>query len=363
MIRDASRLDAMKPTTVKNEIADDHSYSKGRLHVSSTRFKNRVRRPTNGQVRLTSVIEQATDLWLDLSQYIEVQSENGDKRVTVTEKSTRIKGKAVKLNVQAHLPLGRLTLTTVGKEAPTDPERQRADIILRALQCTSDIAQKPFFKAIWLPGETPLWPVASSIRVVPVSYPGPLNESQRQAITAILSPKPISLIRGPPGTGKTTVIAGAVCSVSELSSGDGTMWLVAQSNVAVKNIAEKLAAVDFLDFKIIVSKGSLLLINTRCRTDYFHLRISLRLVHNTFLRALTLIFCRHRHEHLYEKIRPNLITSDSLPDQIVAAARLLNGSQVILCTLSMISNATLSNITQIVPVSRVVVDEASQANT
>jgi hypothetical protein len=33
-----------------------------------------------------------------------------------------------------------------------------------------------------------------------------------------------------------------------------TMWLVAQSNVAVKNIAEKLADCDFLDFKILVSK-------------------------------------------------------------------------------------------------------------
>lgn len=31
------------------------------------------------------------------------------------------------------------------------------------------------------------------------------------------------------------------------------MWLMAQSNVAVKNIAEKLAETNFLDFKILVS--------------------------------------------------------------------------------------------------------------
>jgi hypothetical protein len=32
------------------------------------------------------------------------------------------------------------------------------------------------------------------------------------------------------------------------------MWLIAQSNVAVKNIAEKLAEVGFLNFKLLVSK-------------------------------------------------------------------------------------------------------------
>ena len=32
------------------------------------------------------------------------------------------------------------------------------------------------------------------------------------------------------------------------------IWLVAQSNVAVKNIAEKLASSDFVEFKILVSK-------------------------------------------------------------------------------------------------------------
>ena len=33
-----------------------------------------------------------------------------------------------------------------------------------------------------------------------------------------------------------------------------TVWLVAQSNVAVKNIAEKLADFGFFDFKLIVSQ-------------------------------------------------------------------------------------------------------------
>jgi hypothetical protein len=32
-----------------------------------------------------------------------------------------------------------------------------------------------------------------------------------------------------------------------------TIWLVAQSNVAVKNIAEKLASCDFWEFRLLVS--------------------------------------------------------------------------------------------------------------
>ncbi|KAJ6508011.1 AAA domain-containing protein [Mycena vitilis] len=103
---------------------------------------------------------------------------------------------------------------------------------------------------------------------------------------------------------------------------DRTIWLVAQSNVAVKNIAEKLASVDFLDFKLVVSKGS--------------------------------------HEHLYEKINPNLIRSDILTDDLVATERLLLRSKVILCTLSMVSNHRISPIARLVPLQTVIVDEASQ---
>ena len=58
---------------------------------------------------------------------------------------------------------------------------------------------------------------------------------------------------GPPGTGKTTVIAGAVESTVRGDS-KRTVWLVAQSNVAVKNMAEKLADVGFWEFRVLVSK-------------------------------------------------------------------------------------------------------------
>ena len=61
----------------------------------------------------------------------------------------------------------------------------------------------------------------------------------------------LTLIWGPPGSGKTTVIAAFV--LSALSAGLGGLWLVAQSNVAVKNIAEKLAKAGFFQWRLLVS--------------------------------------------------------------------------------------------------------------
>ena len=84
----------------------------------------------------------------------------------------------------------------------------------------------------------------------------PLNRSQVAAVKRVLSPANadrVCLIQGPPGTGKTTVIAACVQSITSVSR-TRTVWLVAQSNVAVKNMAEKLADVNFWDFRILVSK-------------------------------------------------------------------------------------------------------------
>ena len=53
------------------------------------------------------------------------------------------------------------------------------------------------------------------------------------------------------GTGKTTVIAAFVCSA--VAAGVTGIWLTAQSNIAVKNIAEKLADVGFLNWRLLVS--------------------------------------------------------------------------------------------------------------
>ncbi|EIN09803.1 hypothetical protein PUNSTDRAFT_113158 [Punctularia strigosozonata HHB-11173 SS5] len=103
-------------------------------------------------------------------------------------------------------------------------------------------------------------------------------------------------------------------------------WLTAQSNVAVRNIAEKLSDMGFSSWRLLVSKD-------------FHLGW---------------------HEHLYTEIAPRIIRSDDFKP--ATARELLKGCQVILCTLSMLSNKRLRDCkyTQIVPFNILVVDEASQ---
>ncbi|KAJ7274285.1 AAA domain-containing protein, partial [Mycena haematopus] len=104
-----------------------------------------------------------------------------------------------------------------------------------------------------------------------------------------------------------------------------TVWVVAQSNVAVKNIAEKLADVN-CDFTLLVSKD-------------FHY---------------------DWHEHLYGKIMDSVLRSDDLADDFDFIEQRMLHSRVVLCTLSMLSNPRLSVITRLVPLQTLMVDEASQ---
>ncbi|KAF7327916.1 hypothetical protein MKEN_00371600 [Mycena kentingensis (nom. inval.)] len=311
LLRDADRLEALKPTAVQNEIASDHVYSPGDLQVTCTRFKNRIRSD---------------------AQRIEVRSELHPNLVA-SGRVSRVDGRSAQLNV--HIPrtfdasMAMLTLTTIGKEAATSSERQRAEIVLAAFKGTSTIVKQLFFKALWLPEEQLPPPVLPRpTKTVPIVSMRPLNPSQRRAVTAILSPSPpVILVQGPPGTGKTTVIAAAVTTIrASASMYERSIYCIAQSNVAVKNIAEKLASVDFLDFKLIVSKD-------------FHY---------------------DWHEHLYQKIEPNVLRTDHLEKELVGVDHQLAGSRVILCTLSMLSNPQFAVVTRIVPLETVIVDEASQ---
>jgi len=172
--------------------------------------------------------------------------------------ASNVRGKTAGLNVEHNLE-GKLitSVTTTGKDAPTQAELDRGNAILSMLQGTVPLLDDHWMKAIWLPSEPVDWPApppnAPAIKIV--AHPkAPLNKSQRLAITKMLSSSVddnITLIQGPPGTGKTTVIANYVLSMIE--AGQRGIWLMAQSNVAVKNIAEKLAKVDFFDFKLLVS--------------------------------------------------------------------------------------------------------------
>lgn len=148
-------------------------------------------------------------------------------------------------------------MTTVGRDQRTLAEQSRAQYLLDALQGKIVLGDNPWLKAIH--GDGSPWPeewAAEKSRPAMVENPNyPLNASQLHAVRHMLSTNSsthLTLIQGPPGTGKTSVIATFV--LSSINAGRRGIWLVAQSNVAVKNIAEKLLKIGFTDFRLLVSK-------------------------------------------------------------------------------------------------------------
>ncbi|KAF8813238.1 P-loop containing nucleoside triphosphate hydrolase protein [Phlegmacium glaucopus] len=159
---------------------------------------------------------------------------------------------------------------------------------------------------------------------VPTSTQPRLNPSQQKAVNYMISSNNnhrITLIQGPPGTGKTSMIAAFVQYA--LCYNKGGIWIVAQSNVAVKNIAEKLMSIGFENWRHLASEN-------------FHLW----------------------HEHLYPKIKKNIIFSNTFYS--AASKSNLRDFQVILCTLSMLSNPNIYKFTKEIPLKAMIVDEASQ---
>jgi AAA domain/Protein of unknown function (DUF2726) len=73
-------------------------------------------------------------------------------------------------------------------------------------------------------------------------FPFRCNLSQRQAVDNALS-NSISVIEGPPGTGKTETILNLIASI--VAAGAGTVGVVSLSNSAVDNVREKLVDLGF----------------------------------------------------------------------------------------------------------------------
>jgi hypothetical protein len=150
------------------------------------------------------------------------------------------------------------SVVTFGRASPTIAETRRRAITLEALQGRIDLREYPFFRHIWfdddlsgLEGMPPPFSVQPAL-----SFPGRLNMSQVRTVREILSMAPhrrVVVCHGPPGTGKTTVISAAVTSTMAASSLH-SIWIVAHSNVAVKNVAEKLLSEGFDKFKLLLAK-------------------------------------------------------------------------------------------------------------
>jgi hypothetical protein len=174
----------------------------------------------------------------------------------------RIEGRQAHVGVKGpvHASGDILSVTTFGKGTLTAAETSREDVVLKALQDRITLTDHPFFCSIWIPSFHISWPPpAKKVPTKPLvnCQDIALNNSQDLAVRRILSGadnERVMLIQGPPGTGKTTVIAASVLRIMKYGRVRRSIWLVAQSNVAVKNIAEKLDNVNFHEFKLLVSK-------------------------------------------------------------------------------------------------------------
>ncbi|KAI0671739.1 P-loop containing nucleoside triphosphate hydrolase protein [Trametes maxima] len=230
--------------------------------------------------------------------------------------------------LKTNINLNGRTVTSVvsqGRDDPTNADQMRDKTVLQALQGRQKIYGSPFLQYIFQHSDDFTWPgnFPDSDSIPPIVPTRPLNESQQQAVTHMLTNNHnthISIIQGPPGTGKTSVIAAYVTSAT--AAGESGIWLMAQSNIAVKNIAEKLADVGFQNWRLLVSKD-------------FHLGW---------------------HEHIYGQVIRNVITSAEFRH----APQKVQGVPVILCTLSMLSHPRISIFTRANPIKTMVVDEASQ---
>ncbi|EGN98887.1 hypothetical protein SERLA73DRAFT_181592, partial [Serpula lacrymans var. lacrymans S7.3] len=315
--QDSFRLDQMKPTVQTHKFNTTWNDQKNHLKATADRYQNVIRKSGNQTVRVT----------------VEDPSTAGKYKLQGTVANAM--GSGANLALSGNLG-GKMigTITTIGRDGPTAADSARTIAILQFLQGKKKIKQEnPWIERIWLMSDEFKWPEVWSAepqissRFNPKSASRPLNSSQTSAVEHMLSQTNdtrITLIQGPPGTGKTTVIASFVQAA--LRRGQNGIWLVAQSNVAVKNIAEKLADFGILDWKLFVSND----------------------------------FIEFWHEHLYTDIRSNVILGDELLDPGIVKD--LTNCRVILCTLSMLSKRALRDrgITRVVPLSTLVVDEASQ---
>ncbi|CAE7192205.1 unnamed protein product [Rhizoctonia solani] len=165
-------------------------------------------------------------------------------------------------------------------------------------------------------------------RLIPALENDP-NTSQMQVIGRITAPNPkgrtrATLVHGPPGTGKTSTISAA--AVRLLKSGE-YIWIVAQSNAGISNVAKSLQKIDFHDFVLIVAE------------EYYSW-----------------------WEGQYATLLPYVIRTTNLNDKNKKTKEHLQGKRLILCTLASLSNPAVEKLVMFrhVPLRNLIIDEASQ---
>ncbi|KAK0216384.1 P-loop containing nucleoside triphosphate hydrolase protein [Armillaria fumosa] len=297
-------LERAKLTEMSNDFTEVNQDSSGRLLLHNSRFKTRVRGSSHLLVDVTTS---------DGHKFKGSPIKAHGKRTTI---------------IISDLFYGTVTgVNVLGRDRATNAETARHLFLLHTLQGKYRPRQSKFVRMLWFPGKEDRKDLISSNNQISSGVSvGKLNKSQREVVLAMISARPLVIVHGPPGTGKTSTISEAT---KIWAWNNSPTWIVAHSNVAVKNIAEKLAESD-VDFKIIVSKE----------------------------------FYVEWHEHIYAGVKGKLFHVDSLPNKQKYLVEIIGGSSIMLSTLSMLSNPALdkNGMFDLVPPRSLVVDEASQIN-
>ena len=196
--------------------------------------------------------------------------------------ATGVKGKETTLKLlKGKLPAADKVkkVCVVGREEPTNAELARDAFVLRVLQGGEEMDESPFVRMMCFPphitkkgkkgkcngaGEegvqvkSPLFQTLNrsqqaAVRAMVGSRESLVIAHGAYGISTVMVTRPISLglgCIGPPGTGKTSTIAAAL---EYYATHREPAWVVAHSNVGVKNIAESLVKRK-IDFKVIVSQ-------------------------------------------------------------------------------------------------------------
>lgn len=289
--RTSNLLDIRKPDNARNDFAEaTFSEDFKTVELQLERFKSRPRKQPGGSqvctiTLSTPIANRAYTVVTWKIVIITVEDHKTKRKRQIQASVVQVDGRKALLAVNEPHKLMKMTkpkainVMTIGKDEPSAGEDQLRDMILQRLlgrgQDDVLIEKVPLVKLVWgTPPPEATTPAAAIRPPRPASKNAgattqrgkdaakavttKLNASQARAVAALCNPLDpsyqnplVQIVQGPPGSGKTTMIAAMVQWLCKQSK--DPIYLVTQSNTAVKNIAEKLENCKFRSYKLIVS--------------------------------------------------------------------------------------------------------------